>query len=413
MDMKKLLATALMVPLDREWEVAFTDMKHRFGLPICFVGEPGTAKSDVIEEVTSDMTFLTNVVFIPSETPETLGGIPVMHNGKLIRMTDDQIIHELKETGEGCVFLDEINTNSQNIYRSLLAVLLKRRYGGVQLSGRVRFIAARNPTASSAGGIEFPAPVANRFCHINWEAPDVEQWCDWVIGAEKEDKKNKTLTAKELETKLIDNWPAAWSEFSAKGTGFIRSMSTSLHALPDISSEAFSGSWPSRRSWWWALRAAAAARALNSGEQIRIALMRGCVGDGAVKQFLEWEKRMDLQSAQDMLTNGFVPDRARIDKAMASFDTLGIYVASMKKGKDQIEAATKTWQILNKGCEVGLADTVIRAATKLVNADLGLRMTRDHGGPVDEAIEAMKPVLTRVYPIQKQAQRAHQAVSGT
>ena len=374
MSIQSLLTTAIMVPLSK---TPLDDPNTVYGLPVCFTGEPGTAKSEMIEMIAQDMQFLTHTVFIPSVTAEDLGGYPVMLNGKFQRMTDDPVIQELAEIGEGVVFLDEINTNSQNIYRALLSVLLKRRYGGVQLSGRVRFLAAMNPVGSSAGGIDFPAPVANRFCHIAWQAPSVSEWCDWVTDSF--DDKEPLQTASQLEKKLVQNWDASWSDTASKVIGFVSSNQSLLHSLPEPGTPAFSSAWPSRRIWWWASRAMATAKALKVGEAVRITLLRGCVGDGATKAYLEWEKAADLPTADEMLTDGFVPDKMRLDRTRTSLNTLAMHVSSLKKtDKSRIEAATKTWEVLLKSCENGVGDLITRPSRLLINAGLGLTLPNNN-----------------------------------
>lgn len=404
MDMRKLLTTALTVPLQRETDVPLDAKDHLYGLPVCFVAEPGTSKSEIIESVCHELLLRTNVVFVPSRTAEDLGGYPVMVDGKLKRMTDDELIHELAEIGEGVVFLDEINTNSMNIYRTLLSVLLKRRYGGVQLSGRVRFLAARNPIESSAGGVDFPASIANRFCHIAWVPPSATQWCDWVLGFDENVTPIEPLAVQ--ERRLITNWSSAWSDIAGKGTGFIRGKSGELHQLPQPGTPEFSGAWPSRRTWWWALRAMATAKALGAGEQIRLAFLKGCVGEPAMKAYLEWEKSADLPSAEEMLQQGFRPDTRRLDRSYAAYDTLTLYVASMKRGPQRTRAATKAWEILREACEAGgLRDTITRPASRLVAAGLGLS-----GG--EECAAAAAPVLAVIQPINQRAMRAQHALEG-
>lgn len=399
MNIKNLIITGLCVPLDKNR--AINHPNHKTGLPMCFVGEPGVGKSEIIEELGEELRMLTHTIFIPSKNPEDIGGYPVQDGtGKLVRMCDDPVIHSLAEVQEGLVLLDEINTNRQQIYAALLSVLLRRTYGGVSLGGRVRFVAAMNPIESSVGGIEFPAPIANRFMHCRWPSPSATSWSDWILDYEEDRVEVKAMSV--YEKQRDENWDGAWSDIAGKGAGFMKVRGSLLHKRPEVGTPDFSSAWPSHRTWWWALRSMATTKALSMGEEVRVALLSGCVGAAAASEFLAWERAADLPTAEDMLKNGWKPDKTRLDRCIAAYSTLTTHVLSLKN-KEQIAAAAKTWAIFHDACKSGpLADIITRPARLLVLRNLGL------SSGVDDIIKYAEPVLERIQPLNARAKAVEQ-----
>ncbi len=402
MYMKNLLAVAMVVPMKNHISVDSPD--QILGLPVCVEGPPGIGKSETIEALGDELTLLTHTVFIPSCTPEDLMGYPVQDGvGKLVRSCDDPIIHEIAERKSGLVFLDEINTNRQNIYAGLLSVLLKRRFGGVPLGGGTRFISAMNGDADSVGSIPFPPPISNRFCHIKWEAGGGAEYLDWLSGTGDRDD-DKVSPVDLLSRKRDENWSGAWSEFVGKAAGFFKVREATLHTGP-LEADPTKG-WASRRTWFWALRAMATCRALKAPEKIRLDLLRGCVGVGPATEFMKWEKESDLPTPEDVLKNGFEPDTTRIDRSMAVYESLSSYVVGMKKGPEQLKAATTAWGVLRKGADSSLADTLSRPVIRLVNANLSL------SSGDQECSKAAQPVMARIQPQLDKMKKMRQALGG-
>jgi len=84
---------------------------------------------------------------------------------------------ELVAGGGGYLFLDELTTSPPAVQAAMLAVALDLTVGDVQLPKGTRVIAGANPPDCAAGGYELEAPLANRFCHVEF-TPSVDEWLD-------------------------------------------------------------------------------------------------------------------------------------------------------------------------------------------------------------------------------------------
>lgn len=403
----KIILAGLMVPLKN---VDLKSPEQFFGLPLLFTGHPGIGKSERLEGYQASLGMMVHTIHIPEKNQEDLAGYPVQDGkGRLIRMTDDELIVELSKIGEGIVFLDEINTPRQNLFATLLGVLLKRRLAGIPLGGKVRFMAARNPIESSTGGMDLTPPLANRFCFIPWGTPTPDQWNEWVTGKDENEDGDKFPTIIQLHKQLETNWGASWPTAMGRMVGFMNVRGSDLlHKLPAEGDPSFHGAWPSPRTWWWALRSSATCMALKSGEAVRIKLMGGCVGHAAITEYLAWEKAANLPTAEEMLTNGFPPDKRRLDRSMAAYTTLTAHVGLIKNRKEQIQVATRAWTLLHEGCEAGLSDIIAVPARTLLNAKLATTLTDDPGSEKCRA-EAIK-VLNRMKGLSAKAREAQEAL---
>jgi hypothetical protein len=150
--------------------------------------------------------------------------------------------------------------------------------------------------------------------------------------------------------------------------------------------------------------------ALKSGEAVRIKLMSGCVGHAAITEYLTWEKAANLPTAEEMLANGFPPDRKRLDRSMAAYSTLTSYVSLIKNRKDQIKVAARAWSLLYEGCEAGLSDIVAVPARTLLNAKLATTLTDSPGISVEKCRSEAVKVLNRLQGLSAKAREAQEAL---
>ena len=76
----------------------------------------------------------------------------------------------------GILFLDELNLAPPSILASLYQVILDRCIGEISFPDSVVPIAASNRIEDRGAVFELPAPLANRFLHLELKVPDVESW---------------------------------------------------------------------------------------------------------------------------------------------------------------------------------------------------------------------------------------------
>jgi MoxR-like ATPase len=77
----------------------------------------------------------------------------------------------LAQVKDGILFTDEVNTAPPSVQAALLRVCLDKVAGDCHLGDDTSVIAAANPPEQAADGWDLAPPLANRFCHINWELP--------------------------------------------------------------------------------------------------------------------------------------------------------------------------------------------------------------------------------------------------
>lgn len=191
-----------------------------WGLPIMAWGQPGVAKTAVIEEICRKygMPYET---LSPSERGEgAFGVVPVpeaVHDRfanqrealaiKLMAGKKSLPEHQAWEQAErefprpstlleypppkwsvnrfpnnfGVIFVDEITSAAPALQAPLMGLILARRLGGYTFPPRVRVIGAANPVEMAAGGHELAAPLANRLGHLDWPPPTVEEHVQYML----------------------------------------------------------------------------------------------------------------------------------------------------------------------------------------------------------------------------------------
>lgn len=77
----------------------------------------------------------------------------------------------------GTLLLDEMNQAPPAVQNACFSIILDRTIGELRLSDGVGIVAAGNRAEDRAYVFEFPAPLQNRFVHIDLDIPLVEAWC--------------------------------------------------------------------------------------------------------------------------------------------------------------------------------------------------------------------------------------------
>jgi len=368
-----IVATGLMVPIANP-QVPLDSPAQRWGLPMCFTGEPGVGKSERLMAIVRQMGLNAHLLAIPTKSVEDLQGYKVQDGkGGLRRMSDDKALVEIADLGSTVIFLDEINTSRESMRAALLDVLLNRKLGGFTFPGTVRFISAKNPESSSTGGTEFPASLANRFCHVTWSPPAIDEFIDFLqLGETKDNADLSSVKREEEYLQLIHtNWPSKWSTVLGLATGFFKSRGAELlHKIPTPDHPSFSGAWPSNRVWYWAMRADATARCIDASAEVRVGLVHGCVGAGAVGEWLAYEKDADLPSPEEVLRSGYEPSN-RSDRNHAVYTAVTNYILNTTGAALREKMAEAAWRIFKRGCDKGCADLLYKPAASLTRAHLG------------------------------------------
>jgi MoxR-like ATPase len=321
-------------------------------VPVILWGAPGTGKTSAIQAMGDQMGLPVEVVIASIREPSDFSGLPVIKDDG-VHLEPPAWAKRLAQAGKGILFLDEISTAPPAVQAALLRVVLDKVVGDQPLPAEVAIVAAANPPEQAAGGWELSAPLANRFCHLDWELNPTE-WVNGMVSGFK----NKPMP------ELPEDWQDKIPQAKAAIAAFIRHRPHLLLQMPNEDS-LVGKAWPSPRSWDMAARLLAAAESVDVGEEAEATLLSGCVGTGPALEFLSWKKALDLPDPEDLLEHHDqfqVPLRG--DQAFAVLTAVVVAAVNKLTEKRWIAA----WQILAQAAEQGAKDIAAAAAKALVEA---------------------------------------------
>jgi hypothetical protein len=229
-------------------------------LAVMLWGAPGVGKSSIVAQVAAshDLEFID--VRLSQLAPTDLRGLPVAEDG-LAKWFAPEF---LPRAGRGVLFMDEINMAAPTMQGIAQQLILDRKVGSYTLPAGWFVWAAGNRREDRASVFEMPAPLANRFLHLE-VSPDLESFKRYAFG-------------RNLNERLI---------------AFLSFRPNLLHAL-----DSKSPAWPSPRSWEMA------SRLLSVGLEISPA-----VGEGAAAEFAAFEKvYAALPDLEPILNGDFTKD---------------------------------------------------------------------------------------------------------
>ena len=210
---------------------------HQVRHAVMIWGPPGVGKSSIVAQTALNHGLEFVDVRLSQLAPTDLRGLPVPENG-VSRWFPPEF---LPREGSGILFLDELNMAPPTMQGVAQQLILDRRVGSYTLPDGWFVWAAGNRKEDRASVYEMPAPLANRFLHVE-VAADLASFRRYAIG------------------KGLDSRIGAFLAFRPQ----------LLHAL-----DAKRPAWPSPRSWEMA------ATLLRAGVDISAA-----VGDAAATEFI-------------------------------------------------------------------------------------------------------------------------------
>lgn len=365
---------------------------NRWGLPVILEGQPGTAKTSKIQELTNECGLDLQSVIASLREPSDFLGLPIprqMDDGSTsVEYAAAKWAVDIREAKHGLVFFDEINTAPPAVQAALLRVVFEGVVGELQLPPEVRFIAAMNSTEDAAGGWDLAPPLANRFGHFKWDPPDAEDWGDWLLAGAGEDTAKPGSAAAE-EKRVLKAWDGPWAQARGLIAGFIRRRPELLHKMPKPGDPKASKAWPSPRTWEMAARAHAGAQVHGLNDEDREHLIAAFIGVEPTNELCKWLHEADLPDPADILDGKekFKHDAQRLDRTVAVLSACAAFVAPEKAAKRKARAS-KLWEILGEVKDA--KDVVVPACRTLVRA----RLT---------GMESARPVLLALQPVLRAA----------
>src|SRR4051812_42669638 len=234
-------------------------------VPVLLWGAPGTGKTSAIRAMASAMGWQCETVIASIREPSDFAGLPIVVDGE-VRFAAPAWARKLASAGPSVLFLDEISTAPPAVQAALLRVVLERVVGDLDLPAEVAVVAAANPPEQAADGWDLSAPLANRFCHL-----------DWPVDARTVAAGFSSGWATPRPPRLGADWQPPIPVVRSWVAGFLTVRPMLALAVPE---DAAGGgrAWPSPRTWDIAARLQAAAESAGASELATSLLVRGCVG---------------------------------------------------------------------------------------------------------------------------------------
>ncbi len=343
-------------------------------VPLVLWGAPGTGKTSAIRAMAEAAGWPCETVIASIREPSDFAGLPVVVGGgndtAQVSFAPPKWAWRLAEAGHGVLFFDEVSTAPPAVQAALLRVVLERTVGDLALPEAVSVVAAANPPEQAADGWDLSAPLANRFCHLDWSAD-----------------------ARTLANGFSSGWatpsppelPAGWERRIAVARSWVAGFITARPALAvDVPAEAAGAgrAWPSPRTWDMVARLLAAVEAARPGELTQSLLVRGAVGQGAGVEFLSWLVEADLPDPEAVLADPDVFELpARGDRAYAALASIAAAVAS--------DPTPQRWEagwVVFGNAGAAVPDVAAVAARTLARC-------RPPGAPIPPQVAAFTPLL--------------------
>ena len=149
-------------------------------IPLFIWSPPGVGKSSAIKQVTDELGLDLIDLRLSLLNPVDLRGLPTVDKEK--KIAEWLIPNFLPRSGKGVLFLDEMNLAPASVMAAAYQLILDRKLGEYHLPDGWKIIAAGNRAEDQAAVTKFPAPLANRFIHIELDS-DVDEWVKWAFSA--------------------------------------------------------------------------------------------------------------------------------------------------------------------------------------------------------------------------------------
>jgi hypothetical protein len=252
-------------------------------------GAPGQGKTSVLKAFAEQSGRKIEIILASIREPQDFAGLPAISNGTM-SLIPPNWAQSLAADGNGILFADEINTAPPSVQAALLRVCLEKVAGDLFLGEGTSIVAAANPPEIAADGWDLAAPLANRFCHVDWELPGdvvaagfVGNWPQISLPTASEER-----IASEMQ---VEAWKLA---------GFLAARPELATAMPSSTSQQ-GRAFPTPRSWDFVLKLMAQVNARELSPEVRRLLVLGCVGQGAGSEYLSFRENIDLPSPEAII----------------------------------------------------------------------------------------------------------------
>ena len=153
--------------------------------PIFLWGPPGIGKSDIVGQITNSLNKSHLIdIRLSLWDPTDIKGMPyysandnTMKWAPPVELPSEEFAAQFDNI---VLFLDEMNSAAPAVQSAAYQLILNRRVGTYKLPDNVLIIAAGNRDADKGVTYRMPAPLANRFVHLELTV-DFSDWFDWAV----------------------------------------------------------------------------------------------------------------------------------------------------------------------------------------------------------------------------------------
>ncbi len=148
--------------------------------PVFIWGPPGIGKSDIVKQIGNEQGREVIDVRLSLWEPTDIKGIPYYNSNSSTMTWAPPAELPTDPESTAILFLDELNSAAPATQAAAFQLVLNRRVGTYQLPKGVSIVAAGNREGDKGVTYRMPAPLANRFLHIELRC-DFEDWHQWAV----------------------------------------------------------------------------------------------------------------------------------------------------------------------------------------------------------------------------------------
>ena len=148
--------------------------------PVFLWGPPGIGKSDIVKQIGEDAGREVIDVRLALWEPTDIKGIPYYNadKGAMVWAPPAELPTDPESTA--VIFLDELNSAPPAVQAAAYQLILNRKVGTYSLPKGVDIVAAGNREGDRGVTYRMPAPLANRFIHLEMKI-DFDDFQEWAV----------------------------------------------------------------------------------------------------------------------------------------------------------------------------------------------------------------------------------------
>ena len=149
--------------------------------PVFMWGPPGIGKSDIVKQIGQEQNRPVIDVRLSLWEPTDIKGIPYYNSTVNTMCWAPPAELPTDPDSDAILFLDELNSAPPATQAAAFQLVLNRRVGTYILPKNVSIVAAGNREGDKGVTYRMPAPLANRFLHLELRT-DFEDWVYWATN---------------------------------------------------------------------------------------------------------------------------------------------------------------------------------------------------------------------------------------